>query len=298
MKIAIVGEPTLNLDTLKSSYKVENIDANELQKNIEKFNLIILSTKIWDTVPVLDIPKNCTLLNHFIVGQDSIEKFNSVNDKPDQLNFLVEFPGMRTRYLEEALEAALLQQPFKPNSLDSTNQFFDITLINKITAKARWLNNFQEEITKRILTDNVTFFKGITTILDELVMNSFVHGYKTDLEDPKGSPSGKVIVRWGLDQHNIVIKVSDFAGTFNFLSFLKTLKSSRSADEVVGENPGGLGLLMMINFVDHIEISSIKGTQTIVKLFIDLDRVLLARRRRPQKGSILLKSTPLVDDFD
>ncbi len=298
MKIGIVGDPTLNLDTLKSSHKVENIKPIDLQKCIDQFNLIVLSTKIYDMVPSLDIPKNCTLLNHFMVGQDDIEKFAAVDSKPDQLNFLVEFPGMRTRYLEEALEAALLQQPFKPNSLNSSNQFFDITLINKITAKARWLSNFQEEIKKRILTDNVSFFKGITTILDELVMNSFVHGYETDLEDPKGSPSGKVIVRWGLDQHNIVIKVSDFAGKFNFLKFLKTLKSSRSADEVVGDNPGGLGLLMMINFVDHIEISSIKGTQTMVKLFIDLDRVLLSRRRRPQKASILLKSTPLIDDFD
>jgi stage II sporulation protein AB (anti-sigma F factor) len=95
----------------------------------------------------------------------------------------------------------------------------------------------------------------IKTVVSEAVTNAIIHGYEND-------PNGKVHVQCVLEDHFVEIEIRDEGIGIDDLDEAKEpLYTSKPELE-----RSGMGFTIMENFMDEVDIQSVKGSGTTVKL--------------------------------
>ncbi len=284
MTIGFIGERNHISELLETMFDLHFYD--ESASDLGTHRLYIRNPKKMDAVQKWEIPKNSTLINIFKVGNSKVDDYSFVLENNQQNNFLVEYPGMSASFLLKKIESILIDSEFdiETNSQVILEEFH----VSKISDKNKWLVEFREKINKNSPSKDREFSRMVTTLVDELILNAFIHGYGMDPKEPSLDEIGPVKIKWIFDNINFSLLVEDRSGKFDTEKFLFKQSMYKSAEEISNSQTGGLGILMCIKFCDHIEIVNKKGISTSTQLFIDLNRNLFSKMRKSRSSSLLI----------
>ncbi|NQY99237.1 MAG: hypothetical protein HRT45_01040 [Bdellovibrionales bacterium] len=186
------------------------------------------------------------------------------------------------------MEAMLLDMPMTPIALGLEDSKLTKFEMSNLSQKQECLTTFDKDLKDKIKTVRRDFFRIMMTILDEFLLNSYIHGYGIAPEELVGDNPGKVDVLWGVDNVSLVVKIIDWSGVFDPISFIDRQKTSKTAEEILERPTAGLGVLTAVNFIDHIEFHLAPGHRTEVRLFMNLNKGHFGRSRSDKRASMVI----------
>ncbi len=284
MTIGFIGERNHISELLETMFDLHFYD--ESDSDIGSHRLYIRNPKKMEAVKQWDIPTESILINIFKVRNSKADGHSFVLENEQQNNFLVEYPGMSASFLLKKIESILLGSEFDVQT--SSHTILEESHVSTLGDKNKWLVEFREKLSKNSPSKDREFSRTVTTLVDELILNAFIHGYGMDPKEPSLDEIGPVKIKWIFDNINFSILVEDQRGKFDTEKFLNKQSMNKSAEEISNNQTGGLGFLMCIKFCDHIEIVNKKGQSTSTRLFIDLNRNLFSKMRKSRSSSLLI----------